>query len=375
MPAPSLLQMARKMCIKIVKRIDDIGLARYELIRPILLKIENPEQLHTLELKSPHLLDHTAELWIEFIKRDIPQWNEIELPENPESWYNVYHELLAKAAKDIDEDAERMKRALMGLDSKKAQHGSKVVDARKLRLPNEKPTAIQKYAFHDRMMGGLSPIFVSAATTPGDAPPRWMIQKPKLPRPTARKPAIPVWKRNRRLFTPTHRLQSNASQIVRAPRSLIEDYKRPAEPSLPQVPARTLSAPSSTSIPDRSSSRVGIIASRPKSSLAKPQPKPSPKNLSPPSPATSPPSLAAIKQTPSFRKPPQAAFSPSINPYASPPEEPRARNPSKQPLSNVPSLSLTPDSEVKRPPLPPIIRKRARPEDALVMKPKRPRMT
>ncbi|EEH07736.1 conserved hypothetical protein [Histoplasma capsulatum G186AR] len=252
MPAPSLLHLARKACIKIIKRIDDIGLARYDLIRPILQKMENPEQLRELELKSPHLLEHDAELWIEFIKRDVPGFDELILPENPDNWYDVYHELLEKTAREVDKDAERMKLALLGLDSKKAEHASKVVDTRKMRLPKEKPTAIQRHAFLDRKMGGISPVFAQGAvkpsggrgTTPYDQSPRWKFEGPKAPRPAPKKSALPFAKRNQRLCIPTHRLNSNASQVVNAPRSLIEDYKRPIEQNIPRPKTRDPRSPS-----------------------------------------------------------------------------------------------------------------------------------
>ncbi|PGH06681.1 hypothetical protein AJ79_06465 [Helicocarpus griseus UAMH5409] len=245
MPAPSLLYLAQKACLKITKRIDDIGLIRYDLIRPILQKIENPEKLHELELKSPHLLQHDAELWIEFIKRDVPGFDQLVLPENPDSWYDVYHELLDKNAREVDEDAERMRRALLGLDRQKAQQGAKVVDLQKMRLPKEKPSSMQRHAHFDRKMGGITPVFVSNVKEPGgkgitpyDQTPRWKFETPKLPRlsssPAPRKSALPLVKRNQRLCTPTHRLNSSASGVVNAPRSLVEDYKRPAEPKIPR---------------------------------------------------------------------------------------------------------------------------------------------
>ncbi|KLJ06058.1 hypothetical protein EMPG_10502 [Blastomyces silverae] len=256
MSVPSLVHLARKGCMKIIKRIDDIGLARYDLIRPILQKIENPEHLRELELKSPHLQEHDAELWMEFIKRDVPGSAKLILPENPDSWYDVYHELLDKAAMEVDKDAERMKRALLGLDSQKARQSSKVVDTRKMRLPKEKPTAIQRYAFLDRKMGGIAPVFIPAAPkeggrgiTPYDQTPRWKFETPKIPRstPAPKKSVLPLVKRNQRLCIPTHRLNSSASQVVSAPRSLIDDYKRPIEQSIPRPTTRDPRSSSSSS--------------------------------------------------------------------------------------------------------------------------------
>ncbi|KKZ66416.1 hypothetical protein EMCG_07844 [[Emmonsia] crescens] len=146
-----------------------------------------------------------------------------------------------------------MKLALLGLDSKKAKHSSKVVDTQKMRLPKEKPTAIQRHAFLDRKMGGISPFFVPAAkqsggrgTTPYDQAPRWKFEAPKVPRPAAKKSALPFVKRNQRLCIPTHRLNSSASQVVNAPRSLIEDYKRPIEQNIPRPKTRDPRPSSST---------------------------------------------------------------------------------------------------------------------------------
>ena len=45
MPADSLLELATRACGRIHKRITDIGHLRYDLVRRILVKIENPEQL------------------------------------------------------------------------------------------------------------------------------------------------------------------------------------------------------------------------------------------------------------------------------------------------------------------------------------------
>jgi hypothetical protein len=45
MPADSLLDMARRVAGRNVHKITDIGDVSYNVIRPVLLKIESPEQL------------------------------------------------------------------------------------------------------------------------------------------------------------------------------------------------------------------------------------------------------------------------------------------------------------------------------------------
>jgi hypothetical protein len=45
MPADSLLDMTRRVAARNVHKITDIGNMPYQLVRPILLKVESPEKL------------------------------------------------------------------------------------------------------------------------------------------------------------------------------------------------------------------------------------------------------------------------------------------------------------------------------------------
>ncbi|EEP75995.1 predicted protein [Uncinocarpus reesii 1704] len=249
--------MARRACVKQAKGILGVGDAPYELVRSILLKVENPKQLHTIETNSPQLREYTGELWIELIKRDIPFWRKVEFPENPESWYDFYCSLREQAAQELELQAERVKEVMDGLNSQKAKHSAKMVSATMLGLPQQKPTSSQKYANYDRQMGGLQPRFVSAPA-PGQkgltaysnkAP--WSFERPKLRAPPkSRKPAIPVFKRNDRLCTPTHQLSKKASVVNRAPISFVEDYKmkqRLAQQNA-KIPIRTPAPPRASGI-------------------------------------------------------------------------------------------------------------------------------
>ncbi|EAS35532.3 elongin-A [Coccidioides immitis RS] len=283
MVVPSLLHMARRACVKQAKAIDDVGDAPYGLVRPILLKVENPRQLHALETNSPQLKEYTGEIWIEFIKRDIPFWRDVKLPENPESWFNFYRSLRQQALRELELQAERIKQAMNGLRSEKAKHSPKVVNARKLGLPQEKPTSLQKYANYDRQMGGLQPVFVRARTqndkglTPYSQTSRWTFEKPKLPTTTKpKKSTLPVAKRNKRLCIPTHQLNKRASAIKKAPISFVEDYKyeqRLAQRNTDRkVPAARASPPKRIKESSTSSQRPASSLTRPNSSgLGRPQ--------------------------------------------------------------------------------------------------------
>ncbi|KAL4889757.1 RNA polymerase II transcription factor SIII subunit A-domain-containing protein [Aspergillus ambiguus] len=240
MPAPSLLQLATASATRNVKFLNDIGTIPYSLARPFLLKIESPEKLRTLELQSPHLIKEDEELWLEFIKRDIPRWEEYELPDSPDCWYEVYCDLRERVQRAVDEDAERMKMALDGIKTERAKHSAKfVTDRREIRLPREQPTTKQRYASFDRKVGGIRPVFAGPRSALGSSDPSgtplWSFERPQLPRETKKKKSIfTATKRNNVLAVPTKQLNNRASQVKQAPRSLVEEHIRPPPTASPR---------------------------------------------------------------------------------------------------------------------------------------------
>ncbi|KAL4863739.1 hypothetical protein BDV12DRAFT_189467 [Aspergillus spectabilis] len=236
MPAPTLRQLCTATAIRNVKYLNDIGNIPYALARPFLLKIESPEKLRTLELQSPHLMKDDFELWLEFIKRDIPKWDEYELPEQPDCWYDVYCELREEVQRAVDEDAEKLKVALEGISSERAKHSTKfVADRRSVGLPRDRPTAKQRYASYDRKMGGKTRVSKSGGSTSDaffdyERPVGFGSQKPK------KNGIFTATKRNTVLAVPTKQLNSRATRVRQAPRSLIEEHRRPPEPPAPRRP-------------------------------------------------------------------------------------------------------------------------------------------
>ncbi|KKK12164.1 hypothetical protein AOCH_002682 [Aspergillus ochraceoroseus] len=240
MPPPSLLQLCTATAIRNVKYLNDIGNLPYALARPFLLKIESPEKLRMIEIQSPHIMKDDVELWLEFIKRDIPRWDEYALPEQPECWYDVYCDLQEQVQRAVDEDAEKLKMALDGINSERAKHSAKfVTDRRDICLPRERPTAKQRYASYDRKMGGITPVFgstKSAASSSSDplGTPIWSFERPPLLRSETKKRnnIFAATKRNTVLAVPTKQLNNRATQVRQAPRSLIEEHRRPSEPAI-----------------------------------------------------------------------------------------------------------------------------------------------
>ncbi|PYH45824.1 elongin A domain-containing protein [Aspergillus saccharolyticus JOP 1030-1] len=242
MPPPSLLQLCTAAAIRNVKHLNDIGNIPYALARPFLLKVESPEKLRALEIQSPHLMRDDEEIWREFIKRDIPQWEKYDLPEKPDCWYDVYCDMREQVQRAVDEDAEKLRMALDGISSERAKHSAKLLSDRDRRIIGlrQRPTAKQRYAWHDRSMGGIKPVFSAARSGPGSSDPlsapAWQFDRPSVPRPETKKKnsIFAATKRNSVLAIPTKQLNNRASQVRQAPRSLIEEHRRPIEPVVPR---------------------------------------------------------------------------------------------------------------------------------------------
>jgi len=132
MPAPTLQSMAARSCVRSLPSITDIAETPYELIRPVLKKIQNPQQLHEIEKNSPHIADADAELWRAFIARDIPEWeSKIIEPKNPRSWWKVYRKLIREEEAKKEEQEAKLAAAMSGLskerEANRAQFVGKVI--------------------------------------------------------------------------------------------------------------------------------------------------------------------------------------------------------------------------------------------------------
>ncbi|KAJ5988522.1 RNA polymerase II transcription factor SIII subunit A [Penicillium waksmanii] len=257
MPAPTLKQLATATAIKHVKMLDDIGSLPYALARPMLLKVDNPEKLHSMELLSPHLAEEDQEIWLEFIKRDIPQWDTYDIPRHTNQWYDIYCDLREEVQRSLDADAEKLKMAIDGIQSQKARLTPKIIAGPR---GKHRPSMRQIYASKDRKMGGIPPPFnkssntssasasvsdssssftfggssrVSGFGSAGSKPPKKSIFAPQ--------------RRNNALAIPTKHLSTRASRVKQAPRSLIEEHRRPMDPPA----SASASASSSASRHDR----------------------------------------------------------------------------------------------------------------------------
>ncbi|KAJ5888752.1 hypothetical protein N7495_008793 [Penicillium taxi] len=131
MESPSsktLVELSLAMAVKHSKLITDVGKLPYYLVRPILIKITDPKQLAAIERASPQIAKSSKELWLEIIKRKVPQWAQWPLPENTTRWYEIYCYMLKETEKEIEADAQKMSKAFDAIKSTRELQNVKIVD-------------------------------------------------------------------------------------------------------------------------------------------------------------------------------------------------------------------------------------------------------
>ena len=138
MSTPSLTSLAQRACIKNIALINDVGDASYDLVKPLLQKIQNPDQLYEFEQNSPQLVGQDAEIWQEFCRRDIPQYDKDPTePTNPASWFKLYKKLYKDSQQEIAKDAELLKATMASIKNKQAQNKVQQVELKGVKIAAE----------------------------------------------------------------------------------------------------------------------------------------------------------------------------------------------------------------------------------------------
>lgn len=129
----------------------------------------------------------------------------------------------------------QLKLAVDEINSKRANSGSKFLGESPQvgkRLPKLRPTAAQRYAAHDRKMGGIKATFSAVYTEDGEK--IWTLDKTPSVRPgrprseSSKRSSLFTSKTNKALTVPTHRLKPEVSQIKQVPRWLVDQHKQPS---------------------------------------------------------------------------------------------------------------------------------------------------
>ena len=310
---------------------------------------------HYMEINSPQLAEEDGELWLEFIKRDIPDWKDWTLPKNTNRWYEFYCDLRESAQRSLDADAEKLKAAIDGIQSERARLTPKIIAGPAGKRSRKGATGGSKK--------NANSIF---------APQR----------------------RNNALAVPTKELNTRASRVTRAPKALVEDHRRPVEqPDSKRsdlkirVPgARRASGGTKGASPPSPANGGGYTAKEKQARLqalmsSKPMPMSSRATIT--RKATSPPKEGSpVKKTQTLKRPASPAKegpvkkTPALKRSVSPPpaqstsvprsqaQPPRSRSPQSAPLQQTP-----PGASNSPPPRPMILRKK--PADPFIRPKKR----
>lgn len=116
MTVSTLLAMAIRCAQRNIESIDNLADMPFDMARPILKRVHDPEQLLEIEKNSPQLAEHTGEFWQAMIKRDMPNLPEENMlyPKNPASWHKVYRKLMrAEKAREAEQE-EQLRITLLG---------------------------------------------------------------------------------------------------------------------------------------------------------------------------------------------------------------------------------------------------------------------
>ncbi|KAL9600731.1 MAG: hypothetical protein Q9219_002972 [cf. Caloplaca sp. 3 TL-2023] len=232
MPVPSLAELTRKELIKNISTLTDIGDVPYEVIRPVLMKIDDPEQLQLLEEASPQLYGVDQDVWISLIKRDVPDADKKMLyPKNPKSWWKVYCKMRTNHEQEVQEDALQMKAAFNGLQAARDNRQAKFMEG----VPTCPKIGGMIYAHRfehnkvkkpaKKLVLPVSTVHRSCTGTTKVLTGRGIFNKAGR---EARK--MDQTRANSSMAIPTHQLKNHATQLCEAPRHLVEDYSKPSPP-------------------------------------------------------------------------------------------------------------------------------------------------
>ncbi|KAK8140224.1 RNA polymerase II transcription factor SIII subunit A [Apiospora sp. TS-2023a] len=196
--------------------IRDIGSAHYDLIRPILMRIDSATQLRAIEEASPHIEEHDEEVWLRLIKREFPTLHEKEnLPDQCE---------------EQGRGRRETRNAFGAIKAKKAENKSEIVtfDRRKLpQPPKDSRFTGDKGKGSTGRRGGSNDTgelrFTSGTRTKVSTA-QGLMRKVK-------REAREIHNRNK-IAVPTGALRVNKGQIKHAPQALVNEHRIKSQPSM-----------------------------------------------------------------------------------------------------------------------------------------------
>lgn len=224
----------------------------YEVVEPILIKIQNPEQLRQIEVASPQIIGQTAELWKKFIQRDVENWRQKNYqPKHGGDWYAVYRKYMAEQKVKIDHDKEQLRIAMAGIKKEQTSNLSQRVESRFLPRPPKDP----------RMLANNGGVPISSRNKSGSSGRRLTPMSYIGPVGTGIKRSVNIVQKARReaAMVIAARRQVKAyvpdirSQIKKAPAGMVEQYRKAAEEEKRKKSPRNSVSPPTGVLPARNS--------------------------------------------------------------------------------------------------------------------------
>lgn len=177
---------------------------------------------HQLEQASPQIIGKDAELWMNFIKRDIPDWHlKPHEPKDPKNWYKVYRKLKEEARKDSTADEAMLKAALASIKNAKEANVAEIAPR-----ANYNPSRRSRITYN----------YISGRTGSKGASKMTLMEK-------IRKEARDA--KASRMNRPMHELPKRATTVSKPPQQFVEDLKQRAAtavsppPTLRTAPVQT----------------------------------------------------------------------------------------------------------------------------------------
>ncbi|KAL9040118.1 MAG: hypothetical protein Q9180_002116 [Flavoplaca navasiana] len=262
MPAPTLSHIARRALIKNILNgweLTDIGEARYDIIRPVLLKTANPSQLKLLEEASPQLYGADAEIWVSLIKRDVPKAEEKMIyPKNPKNWWKVYDKMLKDHQKEAEEDAIKLKQAYKGI--KEAKKPPPAIMEGVPHLPKTGGMERAHLLPHNQCYAKKRKIHhVLSVQRYGTTSKKELTGKGVMEK--VRREAKEENQKWKALSTSQDHLNNLAKQVPVAPRHMVEQYQKSQAPRPldPNIPTRATVEPTPAKVTDANRPKMSAV--------------------------------------------------------------------------------------------------------------------
>lgn len=223
----SLKRMALAVALRNIASITDVGEMAFADVKPILMHIENPAQLHLLETNCPQLAaetDQMAVVWGRLLTKKVPGWDKKGFLTDEElqtmSWIDIY--TTVKAAMDAEMAAaeDRLKQKMAGFTKAKEEKAALFLSESAAR---QIPGVVQRRRAPGGGNAGQSVLNFSSGSRTKMTTGQSVLRR-------ARREAKEI----SRVSQLSSRLANNQilarSQIRRAPESMVNDYRVAHQP-------------------------------------------------------------------------------------------------------------------------------------------------